>query len=242
MVFVGLSADFNPRSREGSDSAARRGTRCARLFQSTLPRRERPELRARSIGAFIISIHAPAKGATVVYGLLISGVLHFNPRSREGSDCCAFACCAISSDFNPRSREGSDACALEIGCVGMTFQSTLPRRERRGYAGQFIALDNHFNPRSREGSDQGTQGPQGPQGISIHAPAKGATVKVPAPITLCEFQSTLPRRERLFAFCHSAPSFLFQSTLPRRERQCNPCHKCQTPNNFNPRSREGSDT
>ena len=58
-----MAGDFNPRSREGSDFSAE-------LHPVTK----------------IISIHAPARGAT-------AGVLHqktrrphFNPRSREGSD------------------------------------------------------------------------------------------------------------------------------------------------------------
>ena len=56
--------NFNPRSRKGSDGFLRLFTMSARLFQSTLPQRE------RLIGAYIgfnctlISIHAPAKGAT----------------------------------------------------------------------------------------------------------------------------------------------------------------------------------
>ena len=55
-------------------------------FQSTLPRRERRERISDSLVCKFISIHAPAKGAT-----LLSSVDHylkhyFNPRSREGSD------------------------------------------------------------------------------------------------------------------------------------------------------------
>ena len=77
---------FNPRSREGSD----------RIFNYF-------------ISAFLISIHAPAKGATLESS--------YNVRSIE--------------NFNPRSREGSDGFFL----AGLTeiqgFQSTLPRRERQ---------------------------------------------------------------------------------------------------------------
>ncbi len=55
-----------------------------------------------------ISIHAPARGATT---LCINGdkvVLHFNPRSREGSDNALIVLIASCNYFNPRSREGSD--------------------------------------------------------------------------------------------------------------------------------------
>ena len=57
------TADFNPRSREGSDIMAEVKEAGLKLFQSTLPRRERRERRAAEI-----CVH------------------HFNPRSREGSD------------------------------------------------------------------------------------------------------------------------------------------------------------
>ena len=56
--------NFNPRSREGSDS-----------FQAV-----------HVVVSFHISIHAPARGATVGCGAPASRVGYFNPRSREGSD------------------------------------------------------------------------------------------------------------------------------------------------------------
>ena len=54
------------------------------------------------------------------------------------------------------------------------FQSTLPRRERHSLPASQAAL-KHFNPRSREGSDLDIKGLTIDFGISIHAPAKGAT-------------------------------------------------------------------
>ena len=55
--------DFNPRSREGSDAELDIIRAGFHIFQSTLPRRERPS--------------APPPCQTYQY---------FNPRSREGSD------------------------------------------------------------------------------------------------------------------------------------------------------------
>ena len=54
---------FNPRSREGSDRAEELAYYEQRIFQSALPRGERPDPLSR---------HFPARD--------------FNPRSREGSD------------------------------------------------------------------------------------------------------------------------------------------------------------
>ena len=100
----------------------------------------------------------------------------FNPRSREGSDkdvnrletlitisihapakgatFTGSPLNVLSTDFNPRSREGSDC-------------QRLVRRSKQ----------KNFNPRSREGSDgSGDDAHATLDIISIHAPAKGATV------------------------------------------------------------------
>ena len=125
--------------------------------------------------ALKISIHAPAKGATDFTTREIILFRHFNPRSREGSD-------QRVPDYYQRAQQ---------------FQSTLPRRERRLWLRDH-SRGNYFNPRSREGSDhctcrsaqpakahfnprsrEGSDGRGGARGacrgISIHAPAKGAT-------------------------------------------------------------------
>ena len=57
-----------------------------------------------------------------------------------------------------------------------------------------------------------------------------------------EFQSTLPRRERLSSTSFSVSMVLFQSTLPRRERLANRSTAAAATTHFNPRSREGSDS
>ncbi len=173
---------FNPRSREGSDRHSFL-VRCDfRLFQSTLPRRERPVADVVMDGWYLISIHAPAKGATLQVVQFGCPTLYFNPRSREGSDFAfspitIYHCISIhapakgatqkitpmpipAENFNPRSREGSDADNRQV---------------------KIILVD--FNPRSREGSD-----------------ARSCTTGCVTNI----FQSTLPRRERQSALlpCH----------------------------------------
>ena len=78
--------DFNPRSRKGSDrSMPKRGGHYGK-FQSTLPQRERQRIRRTGHQQSTISIHAPAKGATVSLAGLQPGYGNFNPRSRKGSD------------------------------------------------------------------------------------------------------------------------------------------------------------
>ena len=130
---------------------------------------------------------------------------------------------------------------------GKLFQSTLPRRERPAKMRHMKLYRHYFNPRSREGSDgmRFSVGCNG-MGISIHAPAKGATftayypannalisIHAPAkgatsplhsvlPVSKL-FQSTLPRRERRMSTGGCGMAQKFQSTLPRRERRaCGP--------------------
>ena len=146
-----------------------------------------------------VSIHAPARGATVT-ALTPRFRFHgFNPRAREGRDvrynysrdadwkfqstrprgarlhsrqadyrCGQFqstrprgarhisesSCCLGTACFNPRAREGRD----HVVAPGVA--------EFRG-----------FNPRAREGRDTtASHAPERVTPVSIHAPARGATV------------------------------------------------------------------
>ena len=182
---------FNPRSREGSDCSL--CLSCFR-FQSTLPRRERPEkpksviymrefqstlpqrerhvFRTESDSRQDISIHAPAKGAT--------------GRSRVGA--------AAPRYFNPRSREGSD------------IPTAVQQSHDSGY----------FNPRSREGSDLDPNEGARHQKISIHAPAKGATI-LSVSVIHGNHAISIHAPAKGATFCESVRlygSIPFQSTLP----------------------------
>ena len=144
-----------------------------------------------------ISIHAPARGATG----LPANTSHFPSISIH-----APARGATNSTVKPPNSK--------------SFQSTLPRGERR-FSNQFCRrTKNYFNPRSREGSDEqhdflisqiSTFQSTLPRGerpflrhhnayihnISIHAPARGATDARKLLKNLRSiFQSTLPRGER----------------------------------------------
>ena len=73
-----------------------------------------------------ISIHAPVKGATLLRYLFPAVLLHFNPRSREGSDKQRASANSAILYFNPRSREGSDEYVEDWEPQPEQFQSTLP--------------------------------------------------------------------------------------------------------------------
>ena len=99
-------------------------------FQSTLPRGERQ--------ASCFSSH--------LYS-------HFNPRSREGSDCVCISLMHFNiDDFNPRSREGSDPFnSLRFSPTDISIHA--PARGATAILPPFLPCSSNFNPRSREGSD-----------------------------------------------------------------------------------------
>ncbi len=100
--------------------------------------------------------------------------MSFNPRTREGCDgnneAGELPCCG----FNPRTREGCDQDGRYHGISLLRFQSTHPRRVRPYLAGVGYSC----------------------RGVSIHAPAKGATNFPRPPQNRRGFQSTHPRRVR----------------------------------------------
>ncbi len=120
-----------------------------------------------------ISIHAPARGATVWREGTERIRCYFNPRSREGSDMGGCVSLKGSWDFNPRSREGSDP--------------------RRRYSSPKLGISIHAPAR---GATWTTEQLTDLRYISIHAPARGATFVITFQTDCIGFQSTLPRGER----------------------------------------------
>ncbi len=123
-----------------------------------------------------ISIHAPARGATVGKSKYFFHVYISIHAPARGATLYILADFMTQLNFNPRSREGSDSLIREC-----------------------TSVFSNFNPRSREGSDSG-----------------GSQHLLPP----CLFQSTLPRGERHKQPCRDGSRGRFQSTLPRGERRC----------------------
>ena len=144
-----------------------------------------------------ISIHAPAKGATRLRHTLRGSKrisIHAPAKGATLKTSEAQIARAFQSTLPRRERPVND----RGGAIQIEFQSTLPRRERlncRGFSDRNRNISIHA-PAKGATSEYYTQIPCNQ--ISIHAPAKGATL-------ICEnwycnklFQSTLPRRERPF--------------------------------------------
>ena len=198
-----------------------------------------------TILAIVVSIHAPAWGATSPHWVMLIPKQVSIHAPAWGATPEATEAPAEPESFNPRSRVGSDTQCFWQRAFSIRFQSTLPRGERpqqlfydaidaigfnpRSRVGSdydITGFDNYisrFNPRSRVGSDE-LRGEflRAHRGVSIHAPAWGATVqRVAAKITR-RFQSTLPRGERPGVFGLHTETLQFQSTLPRGERLVDP--------------------
>ncbi len=191
---------FNPRPREGGDARRHSGCRHPQSFNPR-PREGGDLANVSSSISYLVSIHAPAKGATVqrpsanptpkvsihapakgatqqieqqAAAAMVSihapakGATQVDTkpsRSRhvsihapaKGATPRAVTQGHLQRSFNPRPREGGDDDHLRVGQGFGVFQSTPPRR----------------------GRPVNLAGKQLVRGVSIHAPAKGATWSFP---------------------------------------------------------------
>ena len=129
-LFLSQDTNFNPRSREGSDHCPKRKSIVKKKFQSTLPRGERRAVAFLPSLLTAISIHAPARGATVPMSWQVRQTDYFNPRSREGSDYASAYNLDRMIPFQSTLPRGERRIReLNFVNIGL-FQSTLPRGER----------------------------------------------------------------------------------------------------------------
>ena len=188
-----ISAGFNPRARAGRDGQYANLIDSLKKFQSTRPRGARRGRRGDAPQRRGFNPRARAGRD----GIEAAGGIHpgcFNPRARAGRDSAgprgtkcmavsihapargATSCVGITggdAGFNPRARAGRDALVLEHELGRKRFQSTRPRGARR-FPGDDCWLWL----------------------VSIHAPARGATVDIQDFLEFCLFQSTRPRGAR----------------------------------------------
>ena len=146
-------------------------------FQSTHPHGVRHTTTISYDKETNVSIHAPARGATRHSGSFRAPWSGFNPRTRTGCDQTNWAKVYRAESFNPRTRTGCDDLTLEVWQDSFLFQSTHPHGVRQ------MAATGH----TRLGVFQSTH-PHGVRHltlqekadfltVSIHAPARGATLK-----------------------------------------------------------------
>ena len=165
-------------------------------FQSTHPRGVRPVLYPCVLCQIPISIHAPARGATLCSTLCLLGIcisIHAPARGATRVEDTLIPDTRISIHAPARGATS----VRQAFSTSRTFQSTHPR----GVRPRFATLQ------SRASS------------ISIHAPARGATSRVHHASRQSIFQSTHPRGVRPIKLKGQNLLPKFQSTHPRGVRQ-----------------------
>ena len=103
-----FNRDFNPRPRKGGDKRYETNDAEWRRFQSTPPQGGRLRDRLSIMGRVGISIHAPARGATLRGFLWKSGFYRFQSTPPQGGRPVQECFCHVRLYFNPRPRKGGD--------------------------------------------------------------------------------------------------------------------------------------
>ncbi|KFJ10953.1 hypothetical protein DR66_1530 [Delftia acidovorans] len=185
---------FNPRARTGRDREAQ-----------------------RSSPAGPVSIHAPARGATVDIDFL--GKPHMFQSTRpHGARPKPVSYHGGSVWFQSTRPHGARPMPPLVIDMASKFQSTRPHGARRFCSGAACAIREVSIHAPARGATPLLTHAGGQDDVSIHAPARGATTRTRRAALQQEFQSTRPHGAR--------PSPALRSTS---------CHR------FNPRARTGRD-
>ena len=147
---------FNPRARVGRDppcSASIRPTACfnprARVGRDFLG----PARRA----VLVVSIHAPAWGATRCRPCPLAARACFNPRARVGRDSTGRRFPLCSNGFNPRARVGRDEMAIKTTVFSEYVSIHAPAWGATQRSAHRVAPRAGFNPRARVGRDKAAE-------------------------------------------------------------------------------------
>jgi len=212
------------------------------VFQSTRPRGARPM--GLAIGLVTLEFQSTRPRGARRQALCMShSVERFNPRARVGRDLNTLSERLVKHlvsihapawgatrwsrsparqrcGFNPRARVGRDGSMASSGAGGSLFQSTRPRGARRDLSapeGRFEGVSIHA-PAWGATRDRLRQFER--ICVSIHAPAWGATLIHACAVVLRSFQSTRPRGARRTSTPTLLHSTRFHSTRPRGARPC----------------------
>ena len=187
---------FNSRAREGRDRLARVVNSTIRTFQFTRPRGARLVRRLRAEAGDVVSIHAPARGATGISSFIFharkvsihapargatSKHKHHHPKHYQfqftrprGARRIPRKYLIYIKWFQFTRPRGARLPLTTRQKIKLSFNSRA-REGRDGWDGRAPRLHPRFNSRAREGRD--THAPPVPREnrVSIHAPARGAT-------------------------------------------------------------------
>ena len=120
-------------------------------FQSTLPRGERRCSHVPFGSVFIISIHAPARGATASSTFISSNRILFQSTLPRGSDRSSQPIAVVYFPFSIHAPARERLHHISIQYLAHNFNPRSREGERPMYP-PFLRIDGNFNPRSREGA------------------------------------------------------------------------------------------
>ena len=191
------------------------------MFQSTRPRGARHDLRANRNIKGLVSIHAPAWGATSnarIKGAKEKLVSIHAPA--WGATEYGKAKLHIMFCFNPRARVGRDMIQQAVRAQNQKFQSTRPRGARLPFPKLDCVCSMGFNPRARVGRD--------------------CFLFFSKDNNPC-FNPRARVGRDLFVIIYNSVRQMFQSTRPRGARHKTFKEDFCEKNGFNPRARVGRD-
>ena len=229
-------------------------------FQSTRPRGARRRQCARRVHRRFVSIHAPARGATPDT-LRPAKAEAFQSTRPRGARLQPLDFRRVRSEFQSTRPRGARRNRFRFSCFALHvsihapargathhpgsscsiawFQSTRPRGARRRSCRR-NQRERCFNPRAREGRDAPAQKRRRIFDVSIHAPARGATIPDEPAAALAGVSIHAPARGATSATMRLTSASLFQSTRPRGARRVTQ-YVAGVVEGFNPRAREGRD-
>ena len=144
-------------------------------------------------------------------------MVNFNPRSREGSDLPQSSVIVQSYSFQSTLPRRERRFVVQVHIVDVKFQSTLPRRERHTRA-LICRFQKYFNPRSREGSDSSFRQNSNHNQHFNPRSREGSDLPVGFVCTFFNISIHAPAKGATPSRTEFFRVFRFQSTLPRRER------------------------
>ncbi len=146
-------------------------------FQSTPPRGGRPRCHQAQIAVTRhVSIHAPAGGATFVLPMPRYAADCFNPRPRGGGDPEPVGGPISLADVSIHAPAGGATIVVwPMVPTSVVFQSTPPRGGRPSGNASTMNRNSFQSTPPRGGRHQGARRVIPHTGVSIHAPAGGAT-------------------------------------------------------------------
>ncbi len=147
------STRFNPRARRGRDRKIQEWEWYTDGFNPRARRGRDDEFNGFSFFS-IVSIHAPAGGATISGFISRNAERSFNPRARRGRDKILVGLRRYMFQFQSTRPQGARLQTYNCKLTASLFQSTRPQGARH-YIHNCSFQITGFNPRARRGRDMG---------------------------------------------------------------------------------------